>query len=427
MQTVVTGYDPDLKFWATRYKQGERTVFSMDLSLAEIASLVPAPDPNVVMPGNRAITVPHAQGFADYIRSRKDWIGPSLLLRGPSMFDFTALDQVVPDGIENREYGLMGFPRTAINDLHIIDGQHRVLGIHMAIKQVAIDLDKARSSLASAKKTDAFQAVQDAAKAQVDSILAQRRRFESERISVQVFVEEDITAYQQMFADIADNVMRISASTSGVFDSTKVVNRTLRLVMLHPLLLDRVDTQKDILGRSNQNFLSAKQVTDLIRILAVGQDGRVTKRLESELKENEMAKITNAFLDLLADSFTQLEGVQKGTVNPAALRQSSMLGSPVTLKVLAATYYDLRAMEMTDDEIADFFMKLDPFLSTPATDEWVAAMDSDIFTAAALAPSSRRQDLKLYKSRLVNWALTDLPGELTKLTKPKPRRGRKAA
>lgn len=419
MQAVVTGYDPELKFWATRYRQGGRTVYSLDLSLAEIASLIPAPDPNVVLPGNRAITLSHAQGFADYLRARPDWIGPALLLRGPSMFDFTALE--TDGGVPNREYGLMGFPRAAANDLRIVDGQHRILGIHLAIRGIAADLDKARSALASAKKTDAFQAVQDDLKKQVSTILEQRKRFENERVSVQVVVEEDQSAYEQMFADIADNVRPISASVSTRFDKTQVVNRTLRLVMMHPLLLDHLELEKDVLGRNNPKFLSAKQVVDLIRILTVGLDGRINRRRESELSENEMAKKVNAFLDTLVEAFPQLEGVQDGTVQPAALRQSSMLGSPVTLKVLAGTYFDLLACDLSEADILDYFKKLDPYLSTPATDEWVEAVGGDLFFAGALASGSRRQDLKQYKTALVSWALTELP-EVLNPKKPKARK-----
>ena len=423
MQAVVTGYDPELKFWATRYRQGGRTIYSLDLSLAEIASLIPAPDPNVVLPGNRAITPAHAQGFADYLRSRPDWVVPALLLRGPSMFEFTPLD--TDGGVPNREYGLMGFPRSEVSDLRIVDGQHRILGIHLAIRSIATDLDKARSALASAKKTDAFQAVQDELKRQVNALLEQRKRFETERVSVQVVVEEEQSAYEQMFADIADNVRPISASVRTRFDKTQVVNRTLRLVMLHPLLVDHLELEKDVLGRNNPNFLSAKQVTDIIRIITVGLDGRINKRRESELSENEMAKKTNAFLDLLVKAFPQVEGVQEGTVQPAALRQSSMLGSSVTLKVLAGTYFDLLACELTEDDILEYFQKLDPYLSTAATDEWVEAVGSDLFFAGALASGSRRQDLKAYKTALVSWALTEMP-EVLRLDKPKPR-ARKAA
>ncbi len=41
----VTGYNPNETFYATRYRQGGRTVYSIDLSLTQIAALIPAPNP----------------------------------------------------------------------------------------------------------------------------------------------------------------------------------------------------------------------------------------------------------------------------------------------------------------------------------------------------------------------------------------------
>lgn len=407
--TLVTGYDPELKFFSTRYHQGGRTVYSMDLSLSQVASLLPAPDPNNPSPGNREIRVPHASGFAQYIREREDWVAPAIVLRAPNMFDFLPIES-----IEGAEFGIISFPRLAVNDLHILDGQHRTLGIHMAIKGVANDLDKARSALASAKKTDAFEGVIASMKRQVDGIVKQRKRFDNERMSIQIFVEEQMESYQQMFYDIADNALGITGSVKTRMDSTKVVNRAFRLIVLHPLIVDRIDMEKDILGRNNQNFLSAKHVVDMVRIVNVGLEGRVTKRLEDELKEDDLARKANAFLDLLVESFSQLAGVAEGKVQPAALRQSSMLGSPVTLRTLAGVYFDLIACGMPEEEIGQFFKTLDPHMSTAATDEWVEAVDNDLYFVGGLASSSRRQDLKLLKSILVGWALTELPPELVK-------------
>ena len=42
MTEQLTGYDPDIQFYATRYRQGGRTVYSLDLALTQIAELLPA-------------------------------------------------------------------------------------------------------------------------------------------------------------------------------------------------------------------------------------------------------------------------------------------------------------------------------------------------------------------------------------------------
>ena len=61
----------------------------------------------------------------------------------------------------------------------------------------------------------------------------QRARFDRERTSLQIFIEDDQAAYKQMFFDIADNALGITSSVRARFDSRKVVNRSLEDVMKH--------------------------------------------------------------------------------------------------------------------------------------------------------------------------------------------------
>jgi hypothetical protein len=106
---------------------------------------------------------------------------------------------------------------------------------------------------------------------------------------MQIFVEDVQTEFQQMFYDIANNALGITASVQARFDTRKIANRVLQDVLLHPLLMDRVDLENDRLGRTNPNLLTAKHVADLVRILAVGLEGRISRRLEAELHDNDLA------------------------------------------------------------------------------------------------------------------------------------------
>lgn len=402
--TVVTGYDPELKFYATKYRQGGRIVFSLDLSLAQIASLLPAPDPKVTAAGNRAIRVPHAASFATYVRTRHDWVIPAIVLRAPAMFDFEELTS-----IEGAEFGIISFPRLAQTDLRILDGQHRILGIHMAIKGIADDLDKARSAMATARKDDSNEAVINMFKEQIDELTGQRQRFDLERVSIQIFVEDEQSAFHQMFYDITDNALGIPGSVRVRFDTKKVVNRVLQSAMLHPLLVGRVEMERDRLGRSNSNLLSAKHVADIVRNLAVGLVGGVTRRLEAELSENDMLSTTYEFLDLMLTAFPQLQQVAEDELSPNDLRSKSMLGSPVTWGVLAGVYYELRQQGVGQTKIIRYFKRLNQYLSAPATARWVEEIGGNLFFEGGLAPTSRRQDLKQYKDTLVKWGVGRMP------------------
>ena len=394
----VTGYESGLRYFASRYKQGGRTVYAMDLSVAQIVGLIPAPDPDRPSPGNRRIQPAHAAAFGDYIRTHSDWVIPALVLRGPSAFDFQSIEH-----IEGAEFGVVELPLLAVADLHILDGQHRILGMHMAVRGIADDLDKARDGLSRARKTDDANLVEHYQKL-IKSLNEQRKRFETERVAIQLFVETNQRAYQQMFYDIADNALGITASVRARFDTRKITNRVLADVIEFPLIKDRVDMERDRLGRVNPNLLSAKHVADIVRIMAVGLEGRISRRLETELHEESLVETTGEFFAALAEGFHQLEQVADGSLSPTDLRQHSMLGSPVTIRVLAGVYYELRQKGFGHEGIVHFFQKIDPLLSQPAGKLLVTHGGQDVFFDGALAPSARRQDVKEFRNVLVSWA-----------------------
>jgi len=405
MAVALTGYDPDIRFYATRYRQGERTVFSVDLSLTQIAQLLPAPDPANLTEGNRRIKESHAKAFGDYVRKQRQWVAPALVLRGPDIFDFDSRES-----IGGTEFGVISFPRLASTDLRILDGQHRILGIHLAIQGIANDLEKARSGLAAAKRNGSESAVLQQFQNKIDQLNAQRERFAQERTSLQIFIEDDQIAYKQMFFDIADNALGITSSVRARFDSRKVVNRSLEDVMRHALLKGRVDPEQDRIGRGNPNLMGAKHVAEIVRTLAVGIEGRISRRLEDELREDALVQKTNDFLDALIAAFPPLDALIDGKISPDELRRTSLLGSTVMFRVFAGVYAELvDRQRFDDDDVIEFFRKLAPHMSGPVTANsiWVTKIKDDVFSQGALAPRSRNQDLKTLRDTLVTWATKD--------------------
>ena len=92
--TTLTGYDPDIRFYATRYKQGGRTVYSLDLSLTQIAELLPALTRRNPTEGNRRIKEVTPAAFGEYVRDQADWVAPALVLRGPDIFAFETKERI---------------------------------------------------------------------------------------------------------------------------------------------------------------------------------------------------------------------------------------------------------------------------------------------------------------------------------------------
>jgi hypothetical protein len=399
----VTGYDTEDRFYATKYAQGGRKVFAIDLSLTQIASYLPEPDPNNPTEGNRRVREAHAVAFGNYIREHEDWVSPALLLRGPDIFKFETKEEIA-----GTHFGIVALPRLARSDLRILDGQHRILGIHRAIQGIARDLEKQRDLLARAKRNGEAAEVLKQITDKIKELEHQRARLDRERISIQIMVEDDSSAYKQMFFDIADNALGITSSVRARFDSRKVVNRSLEDVMKHSLLVGRVDMEQDRIGANNPNLLGAKHIADMVRSVAVGVDGRVGRRLEDELREDALVQLTNGFLDALVDGFHDLGRVADGDVTPEELRRASLLGSTSMLRVLAGVYHDLHATEWDDEDITEFFSRLSPFMDTPvrADSPWVTEVPNEIFSEGSSAPKARRQDLRTLNDTIVGWALT---------------------
>jgi hypothetical protein len=402
---TLTGYDPDVRLFATRYQQGHRLVYAVDLSLIQIAGLLPAPNPQQPTEGNRRIKESHARAFSEYIREQKDWVAPALVLRAPDIFKFEVTEEIA-----GTQFGIISFPRMASTDLRILDGQHRILGIHLAIQGITSDLEKYRSQLAAAKRSEALPAVITEFERQIRVLTEQRERFDRERTTIQIYVEDDGVAYKQMFFDIAENALGITSSVRARFDSRKVVNRSMEDVMKHSLLRGRVDQEQDRMGRNNPNLVGAKHVAEIVRTLAVGIEGRIGRRLEDELREDALVQLSSDFLDALLSGFPSLAAVADNEMTAEELRKTSLLGSTTVLRVLAGVYYQLTEVQKFDEEdVAEFFTKLAPHTTAPIDVDsiWVKYVPDDIFVAGASAPRARRQDLKALRDAIVDWAIKD--------------------
>lgn len=398
MSEMMTGYDTEDRYYATRYTQGGRVVYSIDLSLDVVAATMPRPDPQRPTPGNRRVNEAHARGFARYVREQRNWVAPALLLRAPdNLFKFEIKDEV-----GGSQFGILALPRLARTDLRVLDGQHRILGLYYAVDDLASEIENARNNAASARR-DGNAELEQHFRGILTRLEDQRRHLHTERISVQVHIEDDPQAFMQMFVDIADNALGITSAIRARFDSRKVVNRALDEVLKHALLKDRVDLEQDRVGGSSQYLMGAKHVTDIVRTVAVGITGRIGRRQESELVEGAVVESANNFHDALVAAFPQLEALVEGNTTPETLRKTSLLGSTTFLRVLAGVYYDL-SKDLSDDDIVDFFSQLSRFTAAPIGDgsPWMA---TGVFSANATAPNARRQDLEKLTKLIASWAI----------------------
>jgi len=395
-----SGYASHDEYFARSFVQGGRRVYSVDLSVPQLAATLPEPDPNHPQEGNRRINPAHARGFAEYVQERRDWVCPSLLLRAPDdEFEFQLKKE-----IGGTDLGILAIPRLARNSLQILDGQHRILGFHIAWRSISETLQHDREAVAIARRGSSARKIQSAEKA-LQATLDLRGRLDSERVSVDIVIVDDPVAYKQVFVDIADNAKGVTRTLSTRFDRRKVVNRALPLVAEHPLVKDRIEEESDRLASTNGNLLTAKHLADVIRTVQVGVARRISKQLEAELDERIVAKDAHRFLDLLVDAFPELAAVRDDELSPQQLRRTSLLGSATMLRVLAGAYHDLTVPgsdSMSEAEVIGYFHKLGAHLRAPiaAGSAW---RETGVFVDSGMAPQASQGDVRKLTSEIVRW------------------------
>lgn len=420
----LSGYNEADRYLATRFKQGGRDVYCIDLSVPQLVAMLPKPDPDRALDANRRINLPHAKSFAAYVRGNTSWIIPPLLLRASN--DVFTFDP--EDSIGGTEWGVLTLPRNAKDLLRIVDGQHRVLGFHIAYAALTEEQDIARGKLHTLERRGEKGEKRQQGK-QVARISTELQRLGEERVAVQIVIVDADEEYKQMFVDIANNAKGISQTVRARFDSRQIVNRCLDSVMEHRLLKDRVDFERDnVSGSTNPNLTSVKSVADIVRTLQVGIAGRMTRQREETLDESKLIDDAMLFLDTLVEGFNDFMALADTDFTPQELRKRSLLASVSMQRVLAGVYHDLLTASDTnlvypppdpDDpdksrvarprsraEVVRFFQSLAPFMASPLREDsiWVQEAPQQ-FAPGTSAPRATSRDLKDLTLTVRNWAI----------------------
>ena len=278
----------------------------------------------------------------------------------------------------------------------------------MAWKSVSQGIQEEREALTIARRNGPQENVKEAER-RLAQKLALRDRLAHARVSIDILIVDDPDAYKQVFVDIADNAKGVTRTLGVRFDRRKVVNRALPLVMEHSLVEGRVEEESDRLSNTNANLLTAKHLADIVRTVEVGVSRRISKRLEDELVDRQVAERTMRFLDVVVDSFPEVQAIEKGELSAPELRRSSLLGSSTMLRVLAGVYHDLTineeepAAQMSDGEVAEFFKGLAPHMYAPISDDgaWKA---TGVFMDSGMAPQSSQGDVRKLNNTIVQWS-----------------------
>ncbi|MBT1102018.1 hypothetical protein I6J39_08865 [Streptomyces californicus] len=401
-------------YLAIRTTQGGRTVYTTRIPLSELPVILSIPDPAKPDPDNRRVDPNHAKGFGSYLAENPGWVAPALLIRdtGGCRFEPISADGTV--GYLTVPWAIGGIGR-----LITIDGQHRVLGVHLEKKRITdeiarIDRETVRANEIKKQKLEEER----------EALILRLQRLKEEFIGVDIYVEVDGVRGQQMFVDVADNAKGISGAVRARFDTSRIANRTLTDIVAHPLFVGKIDVERDRMTLTNRNLMGAKQVADITRSVIAGPAGRVNKKVES-LTDNEVIESVRGFLDVISTVFTDLAAITEEDVDnyhpslsekrknepPAPptkamqLRVSSLLGSVGMLRVLGGVYRNLKEDGVDDGDIQEFFKRLDRHMGAPVTEQsiWRTTAANEDFEPNASAPIMRQQNIIHLTKVITDW------------------------
>ncbi|PPI95203.1 DNA sulfur modification protein DndB [Nocardia nova] len=401
-------------YLALRTSQGGRTVYTTRIPLADLSVILTIPDPAKPDPDNRKVDINHAKGFGQYLADNPNWVAPALLIRDTGGCRFEPLSEDGSVGYLTVPWSIGGIGR-----LITIDGQHRILGVHLEKKRITDEISLIDREIHRANEAKRTKLEQDR-----EALLGRMRRLKNEFVGIDIYVEPDGASGQQMFVDVADNAKGISGAVRARFDTSRIANRTLSDIVIHPLFHGKIDLERDRMTLTNRNLMGAKHVADITRAVIAGPGGRVNKKVES-LTDQEVIESVRGFLDVISIAFASLAEITEEDVDnydpslsekkknepPAPptkamrLRESSLLGSVGMLRVLGGVYRNLREDGVEDGDIQEFFKRLDRHMTAPIGEDsiWRTTAATEDFEPNGSSPIMRQQNIVHLTKVITAW------------------------
>lgn len=314
-----------------KIEQGGRDVFVLTPSVAEMLRIIPPrANPDVIQDANRRLYVPHAKTFGEYLMGyKRDGEAKDQWVCGPFMAGIT--QAAIREAPRAHEV-IIDFDGT----VKLFDGQHRRYGFEWAINQANEAIADLQARLAEDTVDD-----RDAAEAEIEDWTNWITGLLQSRVVIFMYVEEDLAALQQMYADIS-KVRNPDAGTRTRFDRTDAFNvAALELAETHPALKGYVDMERNTLARTGDSIITINQLAGVVRTLFGGVSGRINEDVEAR---TIVERGTAFFNDLSkGETFKRIIG---GKVRPSEIRESGDISVNVTImRTEAAIWRELHIVK----------------------------------------------------------------------------------
>ena len=301
----------DFSTTACRYTQAGREAYVFSMTLGDVDDILPTRAPedlNTIKGVNRALTLSHAKNIQDYLQENPDWVLGSIILAAP------------PEAVDNTTAGEITIPSDKIPSLKIIDGQHR--------RRAIADL------LANLRATEAAP----------DELEGWRKK----QLSVCLYTVETEREMRQMFASLA-LAKPINRNTQNQFDMTNPFNNVAHQVIEDSRLLQhRVEPNKSTLPSAAPYLLTHNDVADIVNILTLGWNKKITPDLKRLYLEPERqadmldraTKFFDVFLTQISKNLEDFASERQPREKLALLRSDDYKMEPAIIKLMANCYHD---------------------------------------------------------------------------------------
>lgn len=388
----------------TRRATGHLYVFA--LRLIEIPEVIPVPSVGTRSDGNRLLNLRHARGFATYWTNTPRWAAPPLLLDTPVELDEWFTVQYTR---ERLEAGVLRLPGPTLSGLQILDGQHRIFGWNDVRESLRVRAVEVADRLARARERGESERL---IAGEAQRIRALEGRLRNDYVTVEVLDRTDLEEHKQWFFDIAANAKGITKSLTASFDQRGHINKaTMRLVDEYEPLADLVEREADRVGVNSSSLLTVAQLVALVEASVLGTDGWVRREYADASEIEAIMEVATSTLDVLFDGFDDLRDVKEGSLTPAELRRSSLVGSVTFLRALVGLVHELavsvqRGVYRVDataiDHVVDFCQSISGSMSGPVPD---FLWESGSFASREVrSPTARRQAIKALRDALLGQA-----------------------
>ena len=316
---------------AHKFRQGGRDVYAFSLDLATLDNLLPdRVDDRVVKDANRPLTASHAKNIQYYLENRDDWLLGALLLGIGS--DALEFQSYASDPDAETTVGQLTIRTSSAASMKMFDGQHRRRAIKDVLAELSLSVRQSRKL--STMKEDS--------------------------LPVMLYVEDNIEALRQMFADAAQT-RSIERNTVTRFDQRDAFNlAALWISENSDLFVGRVELERASVPRSSHSIIAINQLAVALKTMEVGYKGRVSRDRNGEYMLNidslyeRCLTWSDDFMPAARDEYNDLMAGEIDNTEIPGARTKTMAYNATVIRILAGCYYEWTQDDDDWEPLADF-------------------------------------------------------------------------